>query len=60
MIGYLAASNYGTGSSGGGYWAVIVLLAAIAIGGGTWLFLRMRNRSAHRPQGPSPQPPSSG
>ena len=58
MMGSLVAA-YGSTSGGmsGGYWALVVLIAAVVIAAGVWLFVRMRNRREH---GPSPQHPASG
>ena len=58
MIGSLLAA-YGSTNGGmsGGYWALVVVITAVVIAAGVWLFFRMRNRRSH---GPSPQHSASG
>jgi hypothetical protein len=53
----LAAYGPTSGGMSGGYWALVVVIAAFVIAAGVWLFFRMRKRRAH---GPSPQHPASG
>jgi hypothetical protein len=50
MIGSLLAA-YGSTSGGmsGGYWALVVVIAAVVIAVGVWLFFRMRKRVRLRP-----------
>jgi CO/xanthine dehydrogenase Mo-binding subunit len=58
MIGSLAAYGYGGEGSGGTYWVVIVVAAAVAVVTGSWLFVRMRRRPSDRTH-PSSQPPQA-
>jgi hypothetical protein len=55
MYGSLSAYSYGNGGSGGtAYWLLVILIAAVVIAAGTWLFLRMRDRRADHNPGPPP------
>ena len=55
MLGSLSAYSYGSGGSGGvAYWLLVILIAAVVIAAGTWLYLRLRDRRAHHSPGPPP------